>query len=123
APNEMVVSQGTKLGAGVTLKIGDTLTLTIGKRIDGDGSPIPAHEKLSDEEQLTDLSEHTFIVTGILEQPNVEVYTLPAYGAVTWLDRSALSAESVVDVSLLAKKVGQVIPMVNSLKSTVQAEK
>lgn len=123
APNEMVVSQGTKLGAGVTLKIGDTLTLTIGKRIDGDGSPIPAHEKLSDEEQLTDLSEHTFIVTGILEQPNVESYTLPAYGAVTWLDRSALSAESVVDVSLLAKKVGQVIPMVDSLKSTVQAEK
>lgn len=122
APGEIAVSESTLLSSGVKLNIGDTLTLRIGQRTDADGNIIDSREELTKDERLAGLQEYTFTITGILEQPNIEFYPLPAYGAVAYLDPSTLSAEDKVTVSITAKNPKHIYSMVKSLTSTLRPE-
>ncbi len=103
---EIVIPTHLKTNGRVDLKIGDTLTLEVGKRIDKQGNILNQSNPYQEEnlEQIIDRVMKTFKIVGIIERPanNVEAYSAPGYTLITYSD---LSKASLVDVyTRLTKK-------------------
>jgi len=118
-PGEIIISEGTRLRAGVDIQIGDTLTLAIGQRADAAGNSLPYDAELSEGETIIDRSSDTYTVTGIMAQPNIEEHFIPGYGAIVYLDRESLGSGEIVDVAITAKQPKQIFSMINALASSV----
>ncbi len=114
---ELLIPEHLSYNGGVTLSLGDTLTLDVGSRlsVDAEGTPMVLDQQISylyteeerkarDDydgstidpetvEQLTDTRQQTYTVAGFYERPAFENYSAPGYTALTF--RSALAnAES-----------------------------
>lgn len=97
--NELVISQHIENNGGVTYKIGDKITLDVGKRIAGRyelnqnnpyNNPEDSDEDGYIEEKLKPTGEtRKFTIVGIIERPNMEIedYSAPGYTVITKLDK------------------------------------
>lgn len=92
--NEIVLSETFFDGKENEPKIGDTITLTIGKRM-LDGEEI-IKEKQTEEEEFVKTGEKTFTVCGKIKRPDFENYSTNYTAGVTKLDNlKSIEAEKV----------------------------
>ncbi len=100
--NEIVMSDHILTNARVNWKIGDKVTLKVGKRETTDGYELNANNPYDEEqaEILTNLEEKTYTIVGKIERPNIENYSSPGYTVLTYLD----SVGDKANVSALYKK-------------------
>ena len=91
--NEIVIPRHLKTNGGIDLKIGDTITLDIGKRYSDGYSLVQNNPYIGDEEELKVEQTHTYKIVGIIERPatNIENYEAPGYTFISYLDGNNLS--------------------------------
>lgn len=90
--SEILLPNHLSANGGVEHQLGDTLSLDLGTRTSLDGYVLNNHTSYSsgefddEEEQLTDLSSHTYTVVGFYERPAFEDFNAPGYTALTISD-------------------------------------
>ena len=109
---EIVLPQHLETNGGVKYKVGDTLTLDIGKRMSPEDTTFRQQDPYQGEPDADSQGEtfvpqqtRTYKVVGIIERPNFEPRWAPGYTAVSFLDTQALEPEDTVTVNLLAGKL------------------
>lgn len=120
---ELVIPKHLLTNGKAELAVGDTLTVTLGRRYVeyagadaekqylGQNDPylVGAETDESGEEspveQFEEAETRTYTVVGIVERPGTEGYYAPGYSAFTYLDASALSPEETVNARLFLHKV------------------
>lgn len=108
---EILLSEEVFYGGGVEYRIGDQLTLELGQRVDQ--GQVLEQEPLSKTETLEIQATETFTVTGIVAKPRFETWSLPAYGAIAYLEENRLSPEERINVSIVSinpKKIFDQVP-------------
>lgn len=81
--NEVLVPAHVAANGGVQLSIGDTLTLSIGCRVDA-GAALGQHNAYrAGEESLVPLRQKTYTVVGICQRPRFEERSAPGYTLIT----------------------------------------
>jgi putative ABC transport system permease protein len=112
--SELVIPEHLEANGGVKYRLGDTLTLEIGRRTNPDGSegfsydqysPYQWESEDSAEEIFVAEQTHSFTVVGVIKRPNFEPTWAPGYTAIGFLDPQALEAGDTVSVTLLVKKL------------------
>ncbi len=105
--NEIVIPTHLKTNGRLTLNIGDTITLNVGKRVTSDGAELkqtnPFHSdyeevtNLLDEEKsnedIIDTEPKTYKIVGIINRPatNIESSSAPGYTFITYMSDNDLS--------------------------------
>ena len=93
--NEIVIPTHLKTNGRLDLKINDSITLEVGKRIDSKGDELNQSDKYQNTagEQLVETQTKTYKIVGIIERPatNIEYYTAPGYTFITYIDSKNLS--------------------------------
>ena len=93
--NEIVIPTHLKTNGRLDLKLNDSITLEVGKRIDSKGSELSQSDKYQNTagEQLVEMQTKTYKIVGIIERPatNIEYYTAPGYTFITYMDSKNLS--------------------------------
>ena len=93
--NEIVIPTHLKTNGRLDLKLNDSITLEVGKRIDSKGSELSQSDKYQNTagEQLVEMQTKTYKIVGIMERPatNIEYYTAPGYTFITYIDSKNLS--------------------------------
>ncbi len=104
--DEIVIPTHLKTNGRVTMNVGDSITLDIGKRIGEDGVELKQSnpfqtveseeiiqnldivEKHPSIEQIVDTTRKTYKIVGIIQRPasNIESYVAPGYTFITYLD-------------------------------------
>lgn len=83
---ELLISDRASVTTGATLSVGQTLTLSVGQRVDKDGKPLGEHEFLIDEDgQLADAFEDSWTIVGMYHRlgNRIESYEMPGSLALT----------------------------------------
>ena len=83
---EILVPAHVATNGGVKFSVGDTLSLAVGNRMDGDKTLGQDDSYLSGEETLMPQTEKTYTVVGIYERPAFEEYSAPGYTLITTAD-------------------------------------
>ena len=103
--NEILIPSHLKTNGRVTLEIGETITLDVGKRVSDDGHELDQHSPLNstvDEngeetaaESITDTESMTYEIVGIIERPagNIEDYSAPGYTLITRVDENSIQGK------------------------------
>ncbi len=84
--SEIVISSHIRNNGGVKLKIGDTLSLSLGRRETTDGYALEQQNPYSgNKETFIPMEKKEYTVVGIMGRPNytVEQYTAPGYTVIT----------------------------------------
>ncbi len=104
--DEIVIPTHLKTNGRVELNVGDTITLDVGTRIDGDGNSITQNGQYSDDEEIVDTETKTYKIVGIIERPatNVESYSAAGYTFITYMDEENLDGN--VDIYALYTDYG-----------------
>ena len=93
--NEIVIPTHLKTNGRLDLKLNDSITLEVGKRIDSKGDELNQSDKYQNTagEQLVEMQTKTYKIVGIIERPatNIEYYTAPGYTFITYMDSKNLS--------------------------------
>lgn len=93
--NEIVIPTHLRTNGRLDLKLNDSITLEVGKRIDSKGSELSQSDKYQNTagEQLVEMQTKTYKIVGIIERPatNIEYYTAPGYTFITYIDSKNLS--------------------------------
>lgn len=93
--NEIVIPTHLKTNGRLDLKLNDSITLEVGKRIDSKGDELNQSDKYQNTagEQLVEMQTKTYKIVGIIERPatNIEYYTAPGYTFITYIDSKTLS--------------------------------
>ncbi len=93
--NEIVIPTHLKTNGRLDLKLNDSITLEVGKRIDSKGDELNQSDKYQNTagEQLVEMQTRTYKIVGIIERPatNIEYYTAPGYTFITYIDSKNLS--------------------------------
>ncbi len=101
--NEIIIPTHLKTNGRLVLKIGDTITLDVGKRTDKDGIELKQNNPFQPSDTLEEnkysnigenvTSSKTYKIVGIIERPasNIESYSAPGYTFITYLDEENLS--------------------------------
>ena len=93
--NEIVIPTHLKTNGRLDLKLNDSITLEVGKRIDSKGDELTQSDKYQNTagEQLVETQTKTYKIVGIIERPatNIEYYTAPGYTFITYIDSKNLS--------------------------------
>lgn len=100
--NEIVLSQTFFDGKENEPKIGDTITLDIGKRM-SDGYELINQAK-EDNETFVKESKKTYLVCGKIDRPDFEKGTDNYTAGVTFLDNENMITSSTVDIGIISKK-------------------
>ena len=118
ADGEVIISETIENSAGVTYKIGDTLDLTLGDRVNNAGEAFKGNimvnyiydddwaERTLDD-KLVPKTEGSFTVVGIMARPSFEKSWSAGCGVLGYLDPAALSPGDKVDVLLAMKTVNK----------------
>ncbi|MBE6848380.1 MAG: ABC transporter permease [Ruminococcus sp.] len=103
---EILLPDHLRENGGVSYAVGDTLTITVGKRV-LDGNTLWQHrpnylyddsgDAVVTEEKLVDTREMTYTVAGFYERPEFEPYDAPGYTAIT-ITASGLPQDAVYDI-------------------------
>ena len=97
--NEIVIPTHLKTNGRLNLKVNDTITLEVGKRIDSTGyeldqnNPFQRSDSDGNGESLIETKTKKYKIVGIIERPatNIENYAAPGYTFVTYIDDSKIS--------------------------------
>ena len=93
--NEIVIPTHLKTNGRLDLKLNDSITLEVGKRIDSKGDELNQSDKYQNtaSEYLVETQTKTYKIVGIIERPatNIEYYTAPGYTFITYIDSQTLS--------------------------------
>ena len=93
--NEIVIPTHLKTNGRLDLKLNDSITLEVGKRIDSKGDELNQSDKYQNTagERLVEMQTKTYKIVGIIERPatNIEYYTAPGYTFITYIDSKNLS--------------------------------
>ena len=93
--NEIVIPTHLKTNGRLDLKLNDSITLEVGKRIDSKGDELNQSDKYQNTagEYLVETQTKTYKIVGIIERPatNIEYYTAPGYTFITYIDSKNLS--------------------------------
>ena len=100
--NEIVLSRTFFDGKENEPKIGDTITLDIGKRM-SDGYELISEPK-EDNETFVKEGKKTYLVCGKIERPDFETGTDNYTAGVTFLDNENMITSSTVDIGIISKK-------------------
>jgi len=114
-PDEIVISQAIITNGKVDYKIGDIITLDIGRRYstrNEEQSPLSQdYSLLRDKdgvyEALSKDIENTYRIVGIIERPEWEPAWSPGYTALTYVDESIVSSKERINASVILKKVNR----------------
>ena len=95
--NEIVIPTHLKTNGNNDLKVGDSIDLNIGQRVDSTGNvltqetPYPGDDS-PEKESVINTTTKTYKVVGIVERPssNIEAYDAPGYTFITYLDDNKL---------------------------------
>ena len=94
--NEILVPSHTKTNGGVTLNIGEKITLNLGTRV-SDGEELNQNNPYFPEqnEEIINTTSHTYTIVGIIERPSTEIegYSAPGYTFITYMDNENLTGE------------------------------
>lgn len=101
--NEIVLSKSFFDGKENEPKIGDTLTIDIGKRI-SDGYELISEQKKEGESFVKEETK-TYLVCGIIEKPDFETSRNYYTSGVTRLDETKPITSKVMDIGVISKKV------------------
>ena len=91
---EVVIPTHLKTNGRVELKVGDTITLDLGTRVDDKGEKLSQlNSFISDGEKLIDTKNATYTIVGIINRPanSVEPYIAPGYTFITKLNSNNLT--------------------------------
>lgn len=83
-------------------KIGDTITLNVGKRVTSEGDSLTG-PGISDDEKLIDTHKEEYKIVGIINKPGFE-YGKQVTTAITYLDINTMKDKESVNVSIKANK-------------------
>lgn len=97
--NEIVIPTHLKTNGRLDLKVNDTITLEIGKRIDSTGyeldqnNPYQISDSDGNGESLIETKTKTYKIVGTIERPatNIENYSAPGYTFITYLNNNKIS--------------------------------
>ena len=93
--NEILISEHILTNARVNLKVGDTITIDIGKRVLQDGTVLNEENPyLTDMEEdgiilegsIVDTESKTYTIVGVMERPSKEGYSSPGYTVITYME-------------------------------------
>src|SRR5699024_10103004 len=93
--SEIIIPTHLKTNGRLELKVGDTIILDVGKRVDNNGNELtqsnpylPPDDSSILQEDIIDTNTKTYKIVGIIERPasNIEVYTAPGYTFITYTD-------------------------------------
>ncbi|MBR6404397.1 MAG: ABC transporter permease [Eubacterium sp.] len=108
--NEIVIPTHLKTNGRNNLKVGDSISLDVGQRVDGNGNVLNqnnAYEDTSTEESLINTTNKTYTVVGVAERPakTIEAYSAPGYTFITYTDESNLTDNVDVYVKYTKKAI------------------
>ena len=83
-------------------KIGDTITLNVGKRVTGDGDDLSG-SWISDDEKLIDTHKEEYKIVGIINKPGFELGS-QVTTAITYLDINTMKDKDSINVSIKSNK-------------------
>jgi putative ABC transport system permease protein len=83
---EVLIPIHVALKGGVRYKVGDTLYLTVGNRVDGNGHFLSQHDPFTSKETLVPETASTYTVVGTYERPDFEEHSAPGYTLITKAD-------------------------------------
>ena len=98
--NEIVIPTHLKTSGRNFLKVGDTITLSVGDRVDNTGNVLNQGNPYqvtsyneAEQEKIINATDRTYKVVGIIERParNIEGYSAPGFTFITYTDESKLS--------------------------------
>ncbi|AWX56561.1 ABC transporter permease [Brevibacillus brevis] len=101
--NELALSSQYLRTVGVSLKVGDVVTLDFGNRslnIDGQSEALGNNDAYQSKEVFTPTITKTYTITGIVEAPDKEHEAMAAYRAFSGLSENDLEAGSPYTVSV-----------------------
>lgn len=105
--NEILIPSHLKTNGRVDLKVGDTITLNIGKRV-SDNYELNQNNPFNEEnnESIENAISKTYKIVGIIERPanNVEPYSAPGYTFITYLSDNNIKGN--IDVYARFNKYG-----------------
>ena len=106
--NEIVIPNHLKTNGRIDLKIGDEITLDVGKRINEEQAELNQYNPFIKEvkEEIVETTTKTYKIVGIIERPayNIENYESPGYTFITYLDKERINGY--VDVYAKFNKYG-----------------
>lgn len=85
--NEILISTHLKTNARITLNIGDTITLDVGKRV-SNGYELNQNNPLNETEEVIEKQAKKYKIVGIIERPatSIEPYSAPGYTFITYMN-------------------------------------
>jgi len=95
---EIVISEDSRLLR--EKKIGDTITLNVGKRVTKDGEDLTGYW-VSDDEKLVDTRKEEYKIVGIINKPGFEIGKQVTTG-ITYLDINNIGSKKGINVSISA---------------------
>ncbi len=90
---EILISGSVMTKGGVQFQVGDTLTLAVGSRMNGNEKLVQSDPYTVERETLVPQGERTYTVVGICQTPRFEEDSAPGYTVIT-------TADTAVDLSL-----------------------
>ncbi|WP_347491026.1 FtsX-like permease family protein [Desulfoscipio sp. XC116] len=97
---EILISGSIMTKSGVQLKVGDTLTLAVGNRMNGNEKLGQSNPYTAESETLVPQGERTYTVVGICQTPHFEEDSAPGYTAITTADAANTANNLSVFVTL-----------------------
>lgn len=94
--NEILVPSHTKTNGGVTLNIGEKITLNLGTRVSDEEELNQNNPYFPEQnEEIINTTSHTYTIVGIIERPSTEIegYSAPGYTFITYMDNENLTGE------------------------------
>lgn len=95
--NEILIPSHLKTNGRISLKVGDTLSLDVGRRI-SEGFELDQTNPFDTEikEEIIDTTKNKYKIVGIIERPDysIEGISSPGYTLITYLDENELTASS-----------------------------
>ena len=105
--NEIVISDHIRSNAGVILKTGDTMNVSLGQRINADGDVLNQNDPLSEEiqEHIIGTKDRSFKIVGVISRPDpsLEDFMAPGYTCFTFASDEELQSADPVNVSFTLK--------------------
>lgn len=92
--SEILISTHLKTNGRIDLKVGDNVTLDVGKRV-SDDYELEQHNPYNEDEKIVETNTKTYTIVGIIERPayNVEPYSAPGYTFITYLNENNISGK------------------------------
>ena len=127
--NEILISEHILTNARVNLKVGDTITIDIGKRVLQDGTVLNEENPyLTDmeedgiilEESIVNTESKTYTIVGVIERPSKEEYSSPGYTVITYMEDEG---GNTVNVSALYKNPKEYEEINKNISNSTGVEK